>query len=200
MEKLDLQIRNVIIACLMGTGEKVYKQQQPYLYVEYSSNKMIYLKNYLFCLHKSNEHIQSSKLNCFYIKLNSQNEQLVDKWYKEQKKIFSINPQILTIESIFIWIHLFGQRRVENLEVATSLTNEIYIRNLIYCIGKQINLVMLPGSNSVKFPQVKEVFYRALKYSLKDSTLIASLLTKKEVKQITEKRKEAQHYEFKSSY
>lgn len=190
--KYEAKIKILLTACLMGTGEKISSNGKSFLYVEYMSNKCSYIQNYLPLIDQSEVICHLPKKNCFYIELKTETlNELVDSWYCDGKKTFSnkLDSSLLSVDAIFIWIHLFGVRRLESLEVTTSVAGEGYIKNLIYCIGRHLDLVILPNRRSIKFPQVKEVFYKTLKYSLKDSILIASLLTKKEVKQIMESRK-----------
>lgn len=177
-------LKNLLLASLMSEGEISFsiKGNQSYIVVPFSKEKSYYLSN----------HIKHNNLKEFVI-VEPQREQmkivyytifknLVEGWFENGLKIFSkrLDPSLITYQSIILCINLFGIRKLEGISIPTSIDKR-FIKNLSYCIEKNLGVTVIPGKNSIKIPDVTTLFLKNIeKVSTFDSTELANFLTNQE--------------------
>lgn len=177
---------HLTVAALMGEGE-LYKtsKEEIGLYVPYDTSKTVYIQNYL--LHNSLEPFVTIDIRKgeLYIFPYSTIESYFDQWFRGPEKIFSsqLDPGLLTPQSILIWINLFGNRNIDSVVVSTNVSKP-YLRNLAYCIEGHLKSQVVIGRKSLKIHDIESLFITTMKYSLNDSTSIATFLTQNELKKL----------------
>ncbi|WP_066412901.1 hypothetical protein [Sutcliffiella cohnii] len=188
MKPIANSLKHLILAALLGDGD-MYKDDEKgqCLYVNYSPSKTDYLQNYI--LHNDLEKYVDvkGKTGELFIHNNDYLQKYYEQWFKEKEKIFSnqLNPKLLTYQSIILWINLFGSRSLDSVVVSTTVIKP-YLRNLSYCVEKHINTTVVPGKNALKIHDIEQLFINTMKISINDSSTIATFLTQKEFKKLTD--------------
>ncbi|MGN7299754.1 hypothetical protein [Ferdinandcohnia sp. SAFN-114] len=188
MQLLDtnkkVELKNLILASLMSEGEISYSQNssESYLVVPFSKEKSYYLSNHIKHHNLKEFIIVEPHKEQMKIAFNSIFEELVAQWYEEGLKIFSkrLDPSFITYQSIIICINLFGSRKLEGISIPTSVDKR-FLKNLSYCIEKNLGITVIPGKNQIKIPEVPSLFLENIdRTSTFDSTELANFLTNQE--------------------
>ncbi|WP_209124369.1 hypothetical protein [Alkalihalobacillus sp. BA299] len=181
-------LTHLMIASLMGEGEIYVSDNKDIgIYVTFEPSKVEYLQNYI--LHNSLNRFVKIQPNTgeLYIFPNKLIQKYSKQWFKGEEKIFSnqLNHKLLTYQAIIIWINLFGSRNLDSVVISTTVVKS-YLRNLSYCIEKHLNTPVVPGRNSLKIHDVENLFLNTMKFSINDCTSVATFLTQKELKKLTD--------------
>jgi len=181
---IKIELKNLIIASLMSEGEIFYSKNkgESYLLVPFLKEKSYYLSNHIKH-HNLKEYIivepHKEQMKIVY---KSIYEGLVAQWYEQGQKIFTkrLDPSLITYKSIIICINLFGSRKLEGISIPTSVDKR-YLKNLSYCIEKNLEITVIPGKSQIKIPEVPRLFLSTIdKVSTFDSTELANYLTNQE--------------------
>jgi len=178
------ELKNLLIASLMSEGEFSLSQNnsQSYLVVPFSKEKSYYLSNHIKHHNLKEFVIVEPHREQMKIVFNSLFEELVERWYENGLKIFSkrLDPSLITYQSIILCINLFGTRKLEGISIPTSVDKR-FLKNLSYCIEKNLGITVIPGKNQIKIPEVPILFLKNIeKVSTFDSTELANFLTNQE--------------------
>ncbi len=107
---------------------------------------------------------------------------MVAQWYEGCLIIFSkrLDTSFITYQSIIICINLFRSRKLEGIYIPTSVDKR-FLKNLSYCIEKNLGITVIPGKNQIKIPEVPSLFLENIdRTSTFDSTELANFLTNQE--------------------
>lgn len=178
------ELKNLLIASLMSEGELSFSQKnsKSYLVVPFSKEKSYYLSNHIRHHNLKEYVIVEPHKDQMKIINNLLSEEFIEQWYENGLKIFSkrLDPSLITYQSIILCINLFGTRKLEGISIPTSVDKR-FLKNLSYCVEKNLGITVIPGKNQIKIPEVPNLFLKNIeKVSTFDSTELANFLTNQE--------------------
>lgn len=187
--KIAKNMEMLAIAALCSEGEIVNgPDNKSVLKVPFDRKKSMYLSELIKDSNLKAYMDIDLKKNQFILHSHSVLDKLKNQWYQGQKKIFSntLDPKLLTIQSIIVSINLFGTRKLESVSISTNIDKD-YLRTISYCMAYYLKVPVIPSINHIKIMNVPKFILASVNdIPAIHSAELVNFLTDKEKKKIME--------------
>ena len=185
-KKASKNLYDFAVALLIGQGEFEQTREGIILTTPFERKKSLYLTEIL----KNEQLVDYIEINTkkgqFKIHPHSILSNLKERWFQENDKIFSLvlDPKLLSLKSIVMCINLFGERKLESINIPTNIDKN-HIKTLSYCIEQNLKVPVIPGTNQFKITNITKLMLSSVnEIPAIHSAELVNLLTEKEKKKL----------------
>lgn len=188
-KKIKSNTEILAVAALLSEGEIVSNIRNEFvLQVPFDRKKSMYLSELIRDSNIKSHMDINLKKDIFILHSHPILEKLKKQWYQGQTKIFSksLDPKLITVQSIIIAINLFGTRKLESVSIPTNIDKE-YLRTISFCMEHHLKVPVIPSTNHIKFTNVPKFIQNSIfDIPAIHSIELVNFLTEKEKKMIME--------------
>lgn len=177
----ETKLKDLATALVIGKGEIVSTEISSFIYSEINKEKIRYLKDYISTTSLPNHRVTIDDRS---IALHGEN---ITSWalktfYKGEEKIFCSRLDIskLSLNSIVLWINIYGRRNEDYIEVPTTVNTD-YLRVLMYCLEQRLGVTILAGHKHLKIFNIKKIYDNFIPHvSINHLAVFANYFSRKE--------------------
>lgn len=117
-------------------------------------------------------------------------EQIYQSWYRNDIKVFTsyVDPSILSLDSVMLYINLFGKRHIDGISISTSI-EPTYLRVLRSILEKKLKVPIILTRNTIKITNIDSLTHYLCGIAKVQHLIpFMTLLTNQEIEKVKEKK------------